>query len=81
MAEQEPRIAATLDVTGYFCPEPIIQISGEIMNIDVGEILEMLTDDPSAGSDVIRWAKRTGHELVLTEESDGTTRFLVRRTS
>ncbi len=81
MAEQEPKIAATLDMTGYFCPEPIIQISDEIMNVEVGEILEMLADDPSAGSDMTSWAKRTGHELVLAEESDGVTGFLVRRTS
>ncbi len=80
MAEQEQKIVATLDMTGCFCPEPIIRISEEIANIGLGEIMEMLADDPSAGSDMKSWAKRTGHELVLVEESDGVARFLVRRT-
>ncbi len=74
-------IARSLDMTGFFCPEPVVQTNSEIEEIDVGEVLEMLADDPSARSDMESWSKRTGHELVAVEEKDGVLRFLIRRTS
>jgi tRNA 2-thiouridine synthesizing protein A len=74
-------IARTLDMTGFFCPEPVVRTSNEIGDIAVGEVLEMLADDPSARSDMESWSKRTGHELVSVEEEDGVLRFLIRRTS
>jgi tRNA 2-thiouridine synthesizing protein A len=74
-------ISATLDMTGYFCPEPVIRVGEEITNVAVGEILELLADDPSSKSDIASWAKHTGHELVSMEETDGVFRFLIRRTA
>ncbi len=74
-------ITKTLDMTGFFCPEPVVQTSSEIEEIEVGEVLEMLADDPSARSDMESWCKRTGHELVSVDEEDGVLRFLIRRTS
>lgn len=79
--ESEHVAAATLDMTGYFCPEPVIRVGEEIVSVEVGEILELLADDPSSTSDVTSWAKRTGHDLVSTEENDGVFRFLIRRTA
>lgn len=81
MSAGETDIARTLDMTGFFCPEPVVQTSSEIEGVEVGEILEMLADDPSARSDMESWSKRTGHELVSVEEEDGVLRFLIRRTS
>jgi tRNA 2-thiouridine synthesizing protein A len=73
--------AETLDMTGYFCPEPVIRVGEAIGNVAVGEVLELLADDPSSKSDIASWAKRTGHELISTEEKDGVFRFLIRRTA
>jgi tRNA 2-thiouridine synthesizing protein A len=72
--------AASLDMTGYFCPEPVVRTNEEISNVEVGEILEMIADDPSSKPDIESWAKRTGHELVSVENDDGVFRFLIRRT-
>jgi len=68
-------------MTGFFCPEPVVQTSNEIEEVEVGEVLEMLADDPSARSDMESWSKRTGHKLVSVDEDDGILRFLIRRTS
>ena len=75
----KPDIAATLDMVGYFCPEPVIRVNEEIESVGVGAVLELLADDPSSESDVRSWAKRTGHELLSVEENGGTFRFLIRR--
>ncbi len=82
MVDQRDRtIAESIDMTGYFCPEPVIRISEAISDIEVGEVLELLADDPSSKPDIQSWTKRTGHELVSVEEDGGVFRFLVRRTA
>jgi len=73
-------VKRTLDMTGYFCPEPVVRTSEEIETIGVGEALMMIADDPSSVSDMESWARRTGHELLSVERGgDGVYRFLIRR--
>lgn len=81
MGDSEHKVAATLDMTGYFCPEPVVRTSEEISDIEVGEVLELLADDPSSEPDIKSWTKRTGHELISIEKDGGVFRFLIRRTA
>jgi tRNA 2-thiouridine synthesizing protein A len=73
-------VAETLDMTGYFCPEPVIRVNEAIGEIEVGEVLELLADDPSSEPDMKSWTKRTGHELISIANNGGVFRFLIRRT-
>ena len=77
--KSEETIAETLDMTGYFCPEPVIRVNEAIGDVEVGEVLELLADDPSSKPDIQSWTKRTGHELLSIEENGGVFRFLIRR--
>jgi len=72
-------IAESLDMTGYFCPEPVIRVNEAIGEIEVGEVLELLADDPSSNADIRSWTKRTGQELISIENDGGVFRFLIRR--
>ncbi len=76
---EDPIPTRTLDCVGLFCPEPLFQTRQSIDELEVGEILEVLTDDPAADEDLHRFAKRTGHEVVLFEKDDDQMRFLIRR--
>ncbi len=78
--DSERTVACTLDMTGYFCPEPVIRVNEAIGDIEIGEVLELLADDPSSEPDIKSWTKRTGHELVSIGEDEGVFRFLIRRT-
>ena len=71
--------ARTLDCIGLYCPQPLLQTREGIDSIEVGEILEVLADDPAAEEDIKRFAKRTGHEIVFFEKKDDVLRFLIRR--
>ncbi len=73
--------ARTLDCRGLYCPEPVFRTSEEISSVEVGEVLEVLADDPASESDIASWAKRTGHELISIERRDRGFRFLIRRTT
>ncbi len=79
--DSERTIAYTLDMTGYFCPEPVIRVNEAIGDVEIGEVLELLADDPSSKPDIQSWTKRTGHELISIEEDGDVFRFLIRRTA
>ena len=69
----------TLDCLGLYCPEPLFQTRENIDQIEPGEILEVITDDPAAEEDLKRFAKRAGHEVVSYEKGDDHMRFLIKR--
>lgn len=76
---EELKPKKTLDCIGLFCPEPLFQTRGAIDSIAVGEILEVLADDPAAEEDIKRFVKRTGHELLALENSGDRLRFLIKK--
>ena len=78
MAEDE-KPKKTLDCVGLYCPEPLFQTREQIDSIEVGDVLEVLADDPAAEEDLKRFAKRTGNELLSCENKDGTLRFLIKK--
>jgi len=45
----------------------------------VGEVLEMLADDPAAEEDIKSLVKRTGHELLELSKEGDVLRFLIRK--
>jgi len=69
----------TLDCVGLYCPEPLFQTREQIDSIEVGDVLEVLADDPAAEEDLKRFAKRTGHEVLEFENKDGSLRFLIKK--
>jgi tRNA 2-thiouridine synthesizing protein A len=70
----------TVDYKGLFCPMPIVKVSKAIKEIEVGQVLEMLADDPGSKADMRAWARQTGHELLDVREENGVFKFYVRRT-
>jgi TusA-related sulfurtransferase len=69
----------TLDAIGLYCPEPIFRTKEEIEKIEVGQVLEILADDPAAEEDITRWAKRTGNQVLSFEKDGRTLKFMVKR--
>lgn len=61
---------AELDCIGLYCPIPIARTKEEIDKIEIGQVLKVEADDPAAEEDIIRWAKRTEHE-ILKFDKDG----------
>jgi TusA-related sulfurtransferase len=69
----------TLDCQHMLCPMPILKISKAIKEVEVGQMLLMLADDPGAKPDMETWTRRMGHDLVGFEQDGRLMRFLVRR--
>ena len=47
----------------------------------MGQMLEMLSDDPASEADMKSWSARTGHELLEIDRDGAVFRFLVRKTA
>lgn len=76
---EEKKTEHSLDCIGLYCPEPLFQTRNRMDEIEVGETLEVVTDDPAAEEDITRFAKRAGHEIVSFEKKNGILRFVLRR--
>jgi len=77
MGELKPN--RTLNVMGLYCPEPVFRTKLEIQSMNIGEILEVIADDPMAEIDIKNWVKRNGQELLEFSKDENKLRFLIRK--
>lgn len=68
-----------LDCIGLYCPTPVLKTKEEMDQMAVGEVLEVLADDPAAGEDFKAWAKRTGQRIIEVGKTDEGLRFLIKK--
>jgi len=68
-----------LDMRGKRCPLPVIELARRIADVEIGETLTVLADDPAAASDIAAWCRMRAHELVATTDEGGATAYEVRR--
>jgi tRNA 2-thiouridine synthesizing protein A len=76
---KDKRPSLTLDCVGLYCPVPVLKTREEMDKLSVGEVLEMLADDPAAEEDIKAWAKRTGQKLLKIEKAEPGLRFLIQK--
>lgn len=69
-----------LDCSGMSCPMPILKTKKAVDSMQTGQILNMISTDPGSIPDVEAWAKKTGNEVLRSEEKDGKYIFFIKRT-
>jgi len=69
----------TLDCLGLYCPEPVFRTRMELDNMKIGEVLEVLADDPAAEADIKSLVKRLEQEIVSVRKDENTVRILVKK--
>lgn len=80
MSSPPPRPDATLEGLGEACATLTPLIWRRIRQLQSGQVLEVINDDPAAADGVAAWSRLTGHELLNSvPESAGRTRFYLRR--
>jgi len=68
-----------LDCLGLYCPEPVFRTRQEIDKLTVGEVLEVIADDPAAEEDIKRLVKRLGHQLLELRKEEDRLHFLIKK--
>lgn len=65
----------TLDCLGRRCPVPVIELAKALPTVAVGDVVEVLSDDPASANDIPAWCRMRGQRF---EGSSGTS-YVVRR--
>ncbi|MAM60614.1 sulfurtransferase TusA family protein [Maritimibacter sp. UBA3975] len=68
-----------IDATGLMCPWPVLKAGKALRSMADGQILRLLATDPVAVIDVPHFCAEQGHELIDTQEDDGTTAYIIRK--
>jgi len=73
------KVDKKLDCLGLYCPEPVFRTRLAIDEMEVGETLEVVADDPAAESDIHSLVKHLGQEIVNSAKEGSTTRILIKK--
>jgi len=68
-----------VDARGVSCPGPLLEAKKGMGNVQVGQVLEILSNDPGSRNDIPRWANKVGHEYLGYLSVDGADRIFVKR--
>ncbi len=68
-----------IDCLGLYCPEPIFRTRMALDEMESGEVLEVIADDPAAEEDMKSLVKRLGHELISLDVEEDVIRIRIRK--
>jgi tRNA 2-thiouridine synthesizing protein A len=72
--------ALELDCRGKLCPLPVIELARHVGEVQVGEVIAVVSDDAAARHDVPAWCRMREQEYAGEDTAaDGVPRYLVRR--
>lgn len=70
---------ATTDIIYMMCPMHLLALQDKIKELNVGQVLAILTDYDGALEDIPAWCVKTGNEFVGVLESPDHYKFYVRK--
>lgn len=76
----EFNVKKTLDTSGLSCPLPVVKTKKALKDLDIGDILEMISTDAGSIPDMQAWARQTGHELLESKDEGKSFRFFIKKT-
>lgn len=68
----------TLDCLGRRCPLPVIELAKRIREVEIGDVVRVLADDPAAANDIPAWCRMKDQQFLGSPQPDA---FDVRRVS
>lgn len=72
LAQIDAQVVRTEQLHGLRCPMPILRTKKALAQMSEGQILKVITTDPSAIDDLAVFTQQTGHRLLAqSEQADG----------
>ena len=75
------RADVTADIVYMMCPMHLLKLDEMINDLEVGQVLEVLTDYDGALEDIPQWCRRTGNEFIGMNETEDFYKFYIRKTA
>ncbi len=70
----------SVDLKGLSCPMPVLKTKKALDSLAPGQILFVEATDKGSKADIPAMLKRTGNELLETEEDGNVFAFLIKKT-
>jgi len=61
-----------VDTSGYSCPIPLAMVSRKLKKLQVGDIVEVISDDPAFKKQARTWSYETGNQLIDYKQAGDT---------
>ncbi|MCH8500986.1 MAG: sulfurtransferase TusA [Aliidiomarina sp.] len=68
-----------LDTMGLRCPEPVMLIRGKMRQMQDGEKLLIIADDPATTRDVPAFCRFMDHQLLAAQTDEAPYRYLIQK--
>jgi tRNA 2-thiouridine synthesizing protein A len=79
-ASSAPAVDVCMDLVGQACATLTPLIASRMRDLSTGQVLEVISDDPTARSGLSSWSRLTGNPIVaIVEDGPGRTRYYLRR--
>ncbi len=69
----------TVDCLGRPCPIPVIELARTLPGVGVGDVVDVLSDDPAAALDIPAWCRMRQQEYVGASSRANGSAYRVRR--
>ena len=77
-----PEPALDLDCRALRCPLPVIELASRLGDVELGQVIRVVTADVAARVDIPAWCRLRSQEYLGEEPAeDGVAGYLVRRIS
>ncbi len=64
---------------GVECGAVLVRLNELIERCQVGEVIHVVSDDPTADIEMIRWSDQTGQEVLESRQEENLTHFIVKK--
>ena len=61
-----------------YCPMPIVKLKKTTKTMEPGQIVKLVATDPGSARDVPAWAKKTGADILESNEENGEYIFIIK---
>ena len=79
-ASTVPEPDVRMDLVGQACATLTPLIASRMRELASGQVLEIVSDDPTARSGLAAWSRLTGHPIVaIVDDEPGRTRYYLQR--
>ena len=69
----------TVDLGQAGCGDLTPMIRGRLRELQSGQVLEVISEEPAAHEGIPAWSRLTGNELLATISEPGRARFFIRK--
>lgn len=68
-----------LDVSGHKCPVPVLRLRRKLMDLAIGDQVEVRASDPMTQIDIPHFCAQAGHVVLQTSKQEDLYIFMVKK--